>query len=410
MKFPILSKAEFVALLAALTMIEALSGDIMLPGLPDIGRAFEVANPNDRSLVLMVFGLAFGLLQPIFGPLSDRFGRRLPIMWGMIVYILCSFASIVAPNFIALLAIRFVQGAASAAVKVAVTAAVRDRYEGKEMAEVASLMMSIFLLVPVIMPSVGQLLLFIGPWQGIFIAMGMLAILIGIWAWFRLGETQPIEARRPLSFGGIVQGFGLVFGNRRAFFYGATGMFLMGGVLGMIFTSQQIYAELYGWGVWYALAVGAMGGSASICSLVTSQVLGRIGLRRTAHSALLALALLAFTGALLAVAGNLPGWGYLVICCLFAAPLVSGFASTGALSMQPLGEVAGTAASVFGLIASTCGTAFSYLIAQSYNGSTVPVLTGIGVMGACGFVCCLIAENGRMFGRDDPLPAPAPAM
>lgn len=404
-KFPELSKAEFVALLASLTMVEALSGDIMLPALPDIGAAFAVANPNDRSLVLMAFGLAFGLAQPVFGPLSDRYGRRLPILGGMLAYIACSLASVIAPSFEVLLAIRLVQGIAAAAVKVAVTATVRDRYEGAEMAEVTSLMSSIFLLVPVVMPSVGQVLLLVGTWPLIFYAMAGIALVIGAWAFFRLGNTLRPENRRPLTFTGIAEGFALVFSNRRAFFYGITNMFLLGAVLGMVFTSQQIYVELYGWGVWYPLAMLAMGGSASLCSLVASQVLGRIGLRRSAHGGMLLLPLLTFTGAVVALAGGLPGWGYLLVCCLCAIPLIAGFASGGALSMQPLGAVAATAASVFGLLAQVFGTAFSYVIAQAYDGSPVPTLVGMGIMGICGLGCCLVAENGRLFGRDDAMVA-----
>jgi DHA1 family bicyclomycin/chloramphenicol resistance-like MFS transporter len=409
MQYPVLSKAEFVALLASLTMVEALAGDIMLPGLPDIGAAFEVANPNDRSLVLMVFGLAFGLSQPIFGPLSDRYGRRLPILGGVLVYVICSVVSVLAPRFLVLLLIRFVQGVASAAVKVAVTAAVRDRYEGNEMAQVTSLMMSIFLLVPVLMPSAGQALLLVGPWQLIFYAMGGLALVIGVWAFFRFGDTLAVENRRPLSFAGISEGFALVFSNRRAFFYGSTGMFLMGAVLGMIFTSQQVYVDVYGWGVWYPLAMFAMAGSASLCSLAVARWLGRFGLRRAAHAALLTLPLLTFTGAAIAATSTLPSWAYLTICCLAAAPLVTGFASTGALSMQPLGAVAGTAASVFGLIASVFGTAFSYVITQSFNGTPVPVLAGMGILGMCGLAFCAIAENGRLFGRDQPAEGPVAA-
>jgi DHA1 family bicyclomycin/chloramphenicol resistance-like MFS transporter len=127
MRYSTLSKFEFVTLLASLTMIEALAGDIMLPALPDIGTAFSVSNPNDRSLVLMAFGLAFGLAQPFFGPLSDRYGRRTPILGGMLVYTVCSVVAVFAPDFGALLVIRFIQGASAAAVKVAVSAAVRDR-------------------------------------------------------------------------------------------------------------------------------------------------------------------------------------------------------------------------------------------------------------------------------------------
>jgi DHA1 family bicyclomycin/chloramphenicol resistance-like MFS transporter len=252
------------------------------------------------------------------------------------------------------------------------------------------------------------LLLLAGTWPLIFYAMGAIALAIAAWAYLRLGDTLRPENRRPLTFMGIAEGFVLVLSNRRAFFYGITNMFLLGAVLGMVFTSQQIYAELYGWGVWYPLAMLVMAGSASLCSLIASQVLGRIGLRRSAHGAMLLLALLTFTGAALALAGGLSGWGYLLVCCLCGIPLVAGFASGGALSMQPLGAVAATAASVFGLLAQVFGTAFSYVIAQAYDGSPVPTLVGMGIMGICGLGCCLVAENGRLFGRDDAMVA-APA-
>lgn len=408
MNNPVLPKAEFVALLACLTMVNALAGDIMLPALPDLGSAFSVANPNDRSLVLMVFGVAFGAAQPFFGPLTDRYGRRRTILAGMLVYAACSAASVFAPDFVALLSIRFAQGMAAAAVTVAVTAAVRDRYEGAEMAQVTSLMTSIFLLVPVFMPSVGQLLLLLGTWRLIFCAMAGIALVIAAWAWLRFGETLPQDRRRPLSFAGIFEGFALVFSNRRAFFYGVTGMFLLGAILGMVFTSQQVYVDVYGWGVWYPLAMAAMGGSASVCSLAAAGLLGRLGLRRSAHGSMIVLSLLTFSGALIASTGQLPGWAYLLILCLVGAPLVGGLASGGALSMRPLGAVAGTAAAVFGLMTNVFGTAFSYFIAQSFDGTPVPTLTGMGVMGLGGLICCLIAENGRLFGRDEPV-APATA-
>jgi DHA1 family bicyclomycin/chloramphenicol resistance-like MFS transporter len=407
-----LSKREFIALLACLTMVEAIAGDIMLPALPDIGDALSVQNPNDRSLVLMAFGIGFGLPQVVFGPISDRFGRRVPILVGMVFYVACSLASPLAPSFAVLLGVRALQGVAAAAVKVAVTAAVRDRYSGTEMAEVTSLMMSIFLLVPVVMPSVGQIILLVAPWQMIFVAMGILALAIGIWAWVRFRETLPREARRPLSFDAVADGFALVVGNRRAFFYGASGIFFLGAVLGMIFTSQQIYVGIFGWGPYYALAMMAMGGSASLCSLVVARVLRRLGLRRTAHAAATSLAALAFGGALIALTVGLPSWAYLLLACLFAAPLVSGFASGGALSMEPLGEVAGTAAAVFGLLATVIGTGFSYLIQQAFNETVVPTLVGMGIMGLFALASFAIAEKGRLFSRDPaslPLTDPAAA-
>jgi DHA1 family bicyclomycin/chloramphenicol resistance-like MFS transporter len=404
-----LSKGEFVALLAGLTMVQALAGDIMLPALPDIGRALDVANANDRSLVLMIFGLGFGFAQIVFGPLSDHYGRRAPILAGMAVYVLCSFVSIVAPSFAALLLIRLAQGIAAAAVKVAANASIRDLYEGTEMARITSLVFSIFLLVPVLMLSVGQLVLLVAPWQWIFVLMALVALAIGFWAWARFGETLQPASRRPLTFDGISEGFAIVFRDRMALCYGGSGMFLTGALLGMIFTSQQVYVELYGWGVYYPLAMMIMAGTASLFSLVVARVIGRIGLRRTAHSAAIGLSLITAAGALASVTVGLPGWAYLFICSIVALPLVSGFASSGALSMQPLGAVAGTAAAVFGLMSSVLGTAISYLIQQAYDGTVFPVLSGMAIMGLCTLGAFALAEKGRLFGRDQAPGAPEPA-
>ena len=159
--------------------IEALALDIMLPALPEIGAAFHVADPNDRSLVLTVFLIGFGLPQLVFGPLSDRFGRRPPILIGLAVYIVCALSSPAVSDFSALLSLRFAQGVAAAAIRVGILAAVRDRYKGAAMSEIISVAMSIFLLIPLLMPGAGQIILLAGPWELIFVAMGGVASMVG---------------------------------------------------------------------------------------------------------------------------------------------------------------------------------------------------------------------------------------
>src|SRR5690606_38632331 len=129
-----LSKAEFVAIVAALMIVDALAIDIMLPALPEIGDTFGIAHESDRALAVAVFLIGFGLPQLLFGPLVDRFGRRRPILVGLAAYVACTLAGALAPTFIVLLVLRFVQGVAAAAVRVALNAAVRDRYSGTEMA------------------------------------------------------------------------------------------------------------------------------------------------------------------------------------------------------------------------------------------------------------------------------------
>jgi MFS transporter, DHA1 family, multidrug resistance protein len=404
-----IGKPEFVFLIAALMMVDALAIDIMLPALPEIGAALSVANENDRSLVITAFLVGFGLPQIVFGPLSDSVGRRPVILGGLGLYIVCSLGAVFAADLTTMLVLRFVQGLGAAAVRVGMQAALRDRYKGREMAEVMSLVQSVFLLVPMFMPAVGQLLLLAGSWSVIFLVMAALAMIFGAWTWIRLAEPLADADRRPLNFIGIAQGFASVFSNRRAFFYGSASMFLLGAVFGMILTGPQVYGELYGWGPFYPVAMFIMGGSAALASLMVTFIIRRFGLRRSAHLAAVGLPALTLTGALISATFGMPVWGYVLIAILAAVPMIVGFATCGALSMEPLGAVAGTAAAVFGLIQAVCGAWLSYLIAQAYDGTVTPVLLGQGIMGLFVLTFFAIAENGRLFGRDPPNATPAPA-
>jgi len=385
-------------------MVDALAIDVMLPALPAIGAAFDVLRDNDRSLVVTTFLFGFGATQIIFGPLSDSFGRRSMIVAGMAGYIATALLAALAPSFAFLLLLRFVQGIAAAAVKVALTASIRDRYAGKAMADILSLVFSVFLLVPVFMPGVGQLILLVGPWPLIFVAMAGVAVVFAVWGTLRLGETLAVADRRPLNFRSVGQGFVIVFTTRRAFFYGIAGAFLFGGLMGFILTGPQVFGEQYGWGEYYPLAMTFIGGSAAICSLLVPKVLTLIGLRRTAHLGAILFAAMGFGAAILSATIGLNAYAYLAVLMAFAVPLTTGFSSSGALSMEPLGEVAGTASAVFGLISTVGGAFISYLIAQSYDGTVTPMMLGVGIAGTCVFACYMIAEGGRLFGRDPALP------
>jgi MFS transporter, DHA1 family, multidrug resistance protein len=397
---PALSRREFIFLVAGLMMVDALAVDVMLPALPNIGDAFNVLRDNDRSLVITVFLIGFGLPQILFGPLTDRFGRRPLILGGMIAYLVTTMAAIVAPSFAALLVFRFVQGVAGAAVRVALLASVRDLYVGKEMARIMSLVFSIFLLVPVVMPAFGQVILLIGPWQWIFVAMGAVASFFTVWAFVRLRETLRVEDRRPLTFRGVAEGFAIVFTSRRAFFNGMVGGFQFGAIMGIVLTGPQVFAEQFGWGPYYPIAMTFFGGSAAICSFLASRIIGKLGLRRSAHGAAILLMALSWLAAIVSLTVGLNAYFYLATMTCLALPLVLGFSGSGALSMEPVGEVAGTASAVFGLFMTLAGAGLSYLIAQAYDGTLTPILIGVGLMSICVFGCYVIAESGRLFGRD----------
>jgi MFS transporter, DHA1 family, multidrug resistance protein len=399
-----ISRAEFVALIAALMAVDALAIDIMLPALPNMGDAPGVANANDRSLVLTVFLVGFGLPQLVFGPLTDRFGRRAPILIGLAVYVLTALSAPLAPSFALLLVLRFVQGVAAAAVRVAMVSAVRDRYSGKAMADIMSLVFAIFLLVPIFMPGVGQLILLVGSWRLVFVVMGLMAAIVALWTLVRLPETLEVERRRMLEFKSVTEGFAIVFTNRVAFFYGLSGTFLAGGILGFVNTSQPIYVGIFKLGVLFSLAFGGTAVVAAVTSSLAPRIIDRLGVHRTAHGAAIISTATCALWLALSVAGFMPLWLFIAMMAIFVIMLAPSFSTTTSLAMQPLGKVAGTAAAVFGAMQTAGGAVLGYFVAQAFDGTVVPLVGALLIFDLCTLVCFLIAERGRLFVAPQSIP------
>ena len=400
-----ISRAEFVALIAALMAVDALAIDIMLPALPNMGDALGVANANDRSLVLTSFLLGFGLPQLVFGPLTDRFGRRAPILIGLTVYVLMALSAPLAPSFALLLGLRFVQGVAAASVRVAMLSAVRDRYSGKAMADIMSLVFAIFLLVPIFMPAVGQLILLVGSWRLVFVVMGLIAAVVALWTSVRLPETLEVERRRTLDFKSVAEGFAMVFTNRIAFWYGLSGTFLVGGILGFVNTAQPIYVGIFKLGVFFPLAFGGTAVVAAIASSLTPRVIDRLGVHRSAHGAVIISTATCALWLAFSVAGFMPFWLFIAMVAIFVVTLVVSISTTTSLAMQPLEKVAGTASAVFGAMQTVGGAVLGYFVAQAFNDTVVPLVGALLIFDLCILACLLIAEQGRLFAAPGSIPA-----
>jgi DHA1 family bicyclomycin/chloramphenicol resistance-like MFS transporter len=393
-----ISRPEFIALIAALMALNALAIDVMLPALPAMGAALGVAHENERQYVLTSYLVGFGLAQLFFGPLSDRFGRRPPLIIGLAVYIIAAALAVIAPNFFTLLVLRFIQGVGAAGTRVVGQSAVRDRFSGRTMAEVMSLIFMVFMAIPVVAPSIGQLLLFSGHWQLIFLFMAGLATLVAIWAYFRLAESLTEENRRPLHPRVIAEGFGLVFSNRSALFYGVSSIFVMGALFGFIGTAQQIYVDIYGLGAWFPIAFAGVAGLMALSSFLNSRIVGRFGIRRVTHTALVCFMLMSGIWLLLAMNDLLPFPVFMVVFALTMFTFGMVGSNTQALAMEPLGAVAGTASSVFGFMQTVGGAAIGAWIGAHYDGTVVPTAAGFFILAMVGIGCVLIAEKGKLFG------------
>jgi DHA1 family bicyclomycin/chloramphenicol resistance-like MFS transporter len=393
-----LSRWEFIALIAGIMAMNSLAIDVMLPALPYMGQSLGVTNENERQLVIAAYMLGFGVAQLGFGPISDRFGRRPPLLVGIAIYVCAALLAVFAPSFMLLLVLRAIQGLGAAATRVVATSVVRDRFSGRDMAEVMSLAFMVFMALPVVAPSIGQAILLAGSWQDIFVFMMALATVIGTWAYFRLPETLSVERRRPLSISAVTDGFRLVLTNRVAFFYGLSGMFLFGGMFGFISSAQQIYVDIYGLGPYFPIAFALTAGVMMAANFINARIVHRLGMRRISHTAVLAI--IAFSGVLTA-------WSYFALvplpaffCIITTVMFLYGFApnNINSLSMEPLGAVAGTASSVFGFMQTVGGAILGSVTGQVFNGTVTPVCAGYLIMGLLTLAGVLIAERGKMFG------------
>src|SRR5215210_6862338 len=191
---------EMTALLAGLMALNAFAIDAMIPALPAIGQSLSVAEENHRQLVVVAYMMGFGSTQLLWGPLADRFGRKPILAAGIALYAAFALLCGVAGSFPLLIAGRVAMGASAAVTRVLVVAMVRDLFEAEAMARVMSLVFMVFMLVPVLAPTVGQGILLFASWRAIFLVLAAYALVMLAWSWRRLPETLHPEYRRSLAW------------------------------------------------------------------------------------------------------------------------------------------------------------------------------------------------------------------
>lgn len=392
-----IGRGEFIAIAAALMAVNALAIDIMLPAMQQIGAALGVEDENQRQLVITAYVVGFGVAQLIFGPIADRFGRRGPLLFGLGIYVLAAVLAAFAPNFWLLLFMRTLQGVGAAATRVIAVSMVRDRFGGRQMAEVMSLVMMVFMIVPVIAPGAGQVILLIAEWQMIFIFMGVVAAGIALWFFLRMPETLSDENRRAFDPRTIIDGFRIVLSSRLAFCYALATALIFGGLFGFINSAQQIFIDIYALGVWFPVLFAVLASMMAISSFLNSRLVGRFGMRGLSHFALLGY---------IAATTIWIGWALIAPMPLIAFVGLFGAAmfmfgwigpNFNALAMEPLGHVAGTASSVLGFLQTLGGGLIGAFIGLSFDGTVVPLAIGFFVSGVGGLILVLIGENGRLF-------------
>jgi MFS transporter, DHA1 family, multidrug resistance protein len=387
---------EFVVLAAAMMSTQAIAIDAMLPAFPVIARALQVANENHVQWIVTAYmaGLACG--QLFWGLMSDRFGRRPILIGGLGLYVSAALLAGLAGSFHALLVWRFVHGL-SAASAVVTRSVIRDLYSGRQMARVMSLTFMVFLTVPVIAPSIGQLILLAAQWRYIFILCGVFAVLVCAWTAIRLPETLHAEYRLTLNRSHILGAIRLVVCNRSSLCYTLAMAVMFGGIMAYVGMVQQIFGEVFHRAslmpTMFALCATSMG----VAAYLNSRIVERLGMRRISHTALLAYIAITGLHSIIALLGLEQLWMFVAFQSATMACFALTTSNFGAMAMEPVAAVAGIGASLQGFASTLGGALVGGVIGWQFNGTTVPLAAGSLCCGAASLLFVLLAEQGRLF-------------
>jgi DHA1 family bicyclomycin/chloramphenicol resistance-like MFS transporter len=388
---------EFVALMALVFSVVALATDAMLPALSEIGRELGAERANDAQLIISIFflGIVFG--QAFFGPFSDSRGRKPAIYAGFAVFSIGCLVSIFSTSFSGMLAGRFLQGLGAAGPRVVVVALIRDQFQGRDMARVMSFIISIFILVPIVAPAMGQLLLIVADWRSIFYAFLLLTVVSITWFSFRQEETLAPEQRIPFSPVRVVGRVREIGSTRVTMGYTIITGLMSGCFIGYLNTSQQILQLQYGLGKMFPLYFAVLAFFFGLATLLNSRLVVRFGMQLLTGTALVGIVVISviYLPFSWMLAGQPPLWtlmSYLMVCFFSVGML---FGNLNALAMEPLGHVAGTGAAFVGSVSTLIAVAAGSLIGQSYNGTILPLVTGFAVLSLLSLLMMRWAEAGR---------------
>ncbi|WP_455480250.1 multidrug effflux MFS transporter [Bartonella sp. B12(2025)] len=388
---------EFVILIGALMALNSIAVDIMLPAMPDILNSLHVINENDQHYIISGYLISYGITQILFGPISDRYGRRKIVLFGLACYSLTAIGCIFVSNFSVLLILRIFQGMGGAAMRVLTVSIVRDLYSGRKMAEVMSIIMMVFLIAPMIGPATGQIILLFGNWKFIFIFMALISFGMIVWIQLRLPET--LYKPRSLSFSSIKHNLWTVITNRTTLCYTLAASIILGCIFTAINTSQQIYEGIYDLGLWFPVAFAIGAAFQTLSSFFNSKLVGRLGMRRIAHTMLLlfcATSCIWFIGSIL-TDGVIPLPFYMLLFCILMFACGGMLANFNTLALESVGEIAGTASSVSGFLQTSIGTGIGFFIAQQFNETTIPNSAGFFFLSLIAIFFILWAERGNLF-------------
>jgi DHA1 family bicyclomycin/chloramphenicol resistance-like MFS transporter len=385
---------EFVGFIAACMALSAMSIDVMLPAFPHLYAEFKLADANQAQSVIAFFFIGIGSSQLFYGPLADRFGRKPVIIAGLTLFILAGVLTTIAESFTTLLAARVLQGIGAGAPRVMAVSLVRDRYAGALMAKVMSLAVMIFMIVPVLAPSLGQLVLMVAPsWHWVFGTLVVAGVMLLAWTIVRLKETLSPENRLPLTPRSIYFAYRETLTTRRCAGYMVALSIVFGAHIGFISSAQQIFVDVFHAGSSFPLLFAAIALTTGLAAFVNSKLVRRVGMRRLSITGLVAIVVINVIHLGIDLAGHETLLVFMVLqgASVFTFGILA--ANLNALAMEPMGHIAGTASSMIGFVSTSGGALIGLVLGLMFNGTVIPLNAAYVVLALASLVIAYYTEK-----------------
>jgi len=396
-----LKRWEFVALMATITSMVAFAIDSMLPAFPAIGAEFLVKDQTSLQNIIAVLFLGFGFGQILFGPLSDVFGRKPPIYVGILVFAFGSLLSYFAPTYELFLFGRFLQGLGGAAPRIISLALIRDRFKGDAMAQITSLVMTVFILVPAVAPALGQIVLTFSGWRNIFIILFAFSILVFIWFALRQPETLDVGKRKKFKLSDFAYAVKETLSQPTTVCCILVSGMVFGIFIGYLGVVQSLFQNIFNETERFPLFFALLALSIGAASFFNSRLVMAFGMRKIIYVALAAVFLtsLIFNTYYRFIS---PGSVRLEV---FMVYLMSTFAAVGflfgnlnALAMNPLGHVAGVGSALLGFLQSIISVVIGVQLGKLFFDDVLMLALSFGCIS---LLCALVMAVERSLYRDE---------
>jgi MFS transporter, DHA1 family, multidrug resistance protein len=399
---------ETIAMMALVMALQALAVDAMLPALGFMAGDLGVSDPNRRQLVIGAFMLASGFASLFPGSLADRYGRRPVLLWCIGMYMVFSIGCALVTSFDALLVMRVLQAMGCGGLAVLPGAIIRDRFSGDQMAKQMSIISVVFLVVPMLAPSIGQVVLLFAGWRWIFVFLAVMGLVMAAWVFMSLPETLHPEYRQPIRLSAIAVNMAGAATNRSAVGYVLGGSLTFGAMIGYINCSQQLVAEHFGAGATFPLLFGFSALMMAAANFSNSRIVERFGARRVSHTAVFAFIAVSATQLWFATRPDQTLWQFMPLMILNM--ILIGFigANFNSIALQPFASTAGSANSMHAFLRMVIGSTIGIVVGQAYNDSARPLAVALLICGVLSLFLVLYSEKGKLFRRIHPPGTPRP--